>query len=64
MVVKTPGLDFERMVRREPASMVFALTAAALREWTDESGAPLTLESASAMIRETLGCGERLRRVR
>ena len=54
MVVKTPGLDFEKMVRREPASMVFALTAAALREWTDDSGAPLTLESASAMIRETL----------
>ena len=54
MVVKTPGLDFEKMVRREPASMVFALTAAALREWTDEFGAPLTLESASAMIREML----------
>ena len=54
VVVKTPGLDFEKMVRREPASMVFALTAAALREWTDESGAQLTLESASAMVRETL----------
>ena len=54
VVVKTPGLDFEEMVRREPASMVFALTAAALREWTDASGAPLTLGSASAMIRETL----------
>ena len=54
VVVKTPGIDFERMVRREPASMVFALTAATLREWTDASGAPLTLESASAMIRETL----------
>ena len=54
VVVKTPGLDFEEMVRREPASMVFALTAAALREWTGESGVPLTLESASAMIRETL----------
>ena len=54
MVVKTPGLDFEKMVRREPASMVFALTASALREWTDEAGEALTLESASAMIRETL----------
>ena len=54
VVVKTPGIDFEKMVRREPASMVFALTASALREWTDESGAELTLESASAMIRETL----------
>ena len=54
VVVKTPGLDFEKMVRREPASMVFALTASALREWTDEAGEALTLESASAMIRETL----------
>ena len=54
VVVKTPGIDFERMVRREPASMVFALTAAALREWTDASGEALTLAGASAMIRETL----------
>ena len=54
VVVKTPGLDFEKMVRREPASMVFALTPSALREWTDEAGAPLTLESAAAMIRQTL----------
>ena len=54
VVVKTPGLDFEKMVRREPASMAFALTPSALREWTDEAGAPLTLESAAAMIRETL----------
>ncbi len=54
VVVKTPGIDFERMVRREPASMVFALTPSALREWTDASGAALTLEHASAMIRATL----------
>ena len=54
VLVKTPGLDFEKMVRREPASQVFALTASALREWTDEAGAPLTLESASAMIRKAL----------
>ena len=54
VVVKTPGLDFEKMVRREPASMVFGLTASALREWTDQSGAALTLESAAVMIREAL----------
>ena len=54
VLIKTPGLDFEKMVRREPASMVFAFTPSALREWTDEAGAPLTLESASAMIREVL----------
>ena len=54
VVVKTPGIDFEKMVRREPASMVFSLTATTLREWPEESGAPLTLERASAMIRTTL----------
>ena len=54
VLVKTPGLDFEKMVRREPASMVFALTPSALREWTDAAGEVLTLESASAMIREAL----------
>ena len=59
VVVKTPGLDFEKMVRREPASMVFALTASALREWTDEAGAPLTVESGSAMIRKTLDAARR-----
>ena len=54
VVVKTPGIDFEKMVRREPSSMVFALTASARREWTDETGAPMTLQRASAMIRESL----------
>lgn len=54
VVVKTPGIDFERMVRREPASMVFALTVSARREWPDDSGAPLALDAASAMIRATL----------
>ena len=54
VVVKTPGMDFERMVRREPASMVFALSASARREWTNESGGPLTLAAASARIRDAL----------
>ncbi len=59
VLVKTPGIDFEKMVRREPASLVFALTPSALREWTDEAGAPLTLESAAAMIREALDAARR-----
>ena len=54
VVIKTPGLDFEKMVRREPASMVFSLTSSALREWRDESGVPITRESASARIRGAL----------
>ena len=59
VVVKTPGIDFEKMVRREPASLVFALTPSALREWTDEAGTALTLESASAMIRAALDAARR-----
>ena len=59
VLVKTPGLDFEKMVRREPASMVFALTPSALREWTDEAGAELTLESASGVIRAALDAARR-----
>ncbi len=61
VVVKTPGIDFERMARREPASMVFALTAAARRQWRDESGAPLTLDAAVARIREALDQARRYR---
>ncbi len=48
VLVKTPGIDFETMVRREPASMALALTQSALREWS------LTLEDAAAMIRAAL----------
>ena len=54
VVVKTPGTDFEVMVRREPASMVFSLVAATRRFWEGGSRIPVTLGSASAMIRRTL----------
>ena len=33
VVVKTPGMDFEKMVRREPASMVFSMTLEAATGW-------------------------------
>ena len=54
VVIKTPGLDVEEMVRREPASMIFSLTAATRRRWEGGSAIPVTLESASAMIRGIL----------
>ena len=54
VVVKTPGIDFEKMVRREPAGMVLTLAASARREWPGEGGEPLTLAAASAMIRAAL----------
>ena len=54
VVVKTPGLDFEEMVRREPSSMALSLTSGTTRYWAGASRIPVTLESASAMIREAL----------
>ena len=54
VVVKTPGLDFEKMVRREPSSMVMSLTSGTTRYWAGASRIPVTLESASAMIRGAL----------
>ena len=54
VVVKTPGLDFEEMVRREPSSMVMSLTSGTTRFWSGGSRIPVTLKSASAMIRGAL----------
>lgn len=54
VMVKTPGIDFEEMVRREPSSMVMSLTPQTMRYWANESRIPVTLESASAMIRDAL----------
>lgn len=54
VVIKTPGLDFEEMVRREPSSMVMSLTSAATAEWDDAAEAPMTLQGASEMVREAI----------
>jgi imidazolonepropionase-like amidohydrolase len=54
VVVKTPGLDFEEMVRQEPSSIVMSLTSGTTRYWAGASQIPVTLESASAMIRAAL----------
>jgi imidazolonepropionase-like amidohydrolase len=54
VVVKTPGMDVERMVRREPSAIVMSLTSGTLRAWPDTSGASLTLLGASEMIRGAL----------
>ena len=58
VVIKTPGLDFEEMVRREPGSIVMSLTSATTRYWSNQSGTPVTLEDASSMIREALDGAE------
>jgi len=54
VLIKTPGLDFEEMVRREPSSMVMSLTSGTSRYWSNASGIPVTLDSASMSIREAL----------
>ncbi|MGY8779929.1 MAG: amidohydrolase family protein, partial [Longimicrobiales bacterium] len=54
VVIKTPGRDFEEMVRREPSSIVMSLTSATTRYWANQSGTPVTLEDASSMIRQAL----------
>ena len=54
VLIKTPGLDFEEMVRREPSSMVMSLTSGTTRYWSNASSVPVTLDSASMSIREAL----------
>ena len=50
VVIKTPGMDFEKMVRREPASMAFSMTFEAHNRWdlTEPTVVMLTLDSARA----------------
>jgi imidazolonepropionase-like amidohydrolase len=54
VVIKTAGMDVEKMIRMEPSSMVFSLTRESTRYWSRDSQIPVTLESASRMIRDTL----------
>ena len=61
VVIKTPGLDFETMVRREPSSMVMSLASAARRQWSDDTQNPMTLQEASSTIRATLDDAMRYR---
>ncbi|MDE2981345.1 MAG: amidohydrolase family protein [Gemmatimonadota bacterium] len=50
VVIKTPGMDFEKMVRREPASMVFSMAFEAAAGWGLSQPAEImeTLDSARA----------------
>ncbi|MDE3007361.1 MAG: amidohydrolase family protein [Gemmatimonadota bacterium] len=61
VVIKTPGLDFEKMVRREPSSMVMSLSSAARRQWSESPENPMSLQEASSMIRATLEDATRYR---
>jgi imidazolonepropionase-like amidohydrolase len=54
VIIKTAGMDQAKMVRKEPSSMVFSLSASSIRYWGRDSKIPITMESASRMIRNAL----------
>ena len=54
VVIKTAGMDINKMIRVEPSSMVFSLARESTRYWSRDSQIPVTLESASDMIRAAL----------
>jgi len=54
VAIKTAGTDIEKMVRRDPSSMVFSLTRQSVSSWSRQSQIPVTLETAAAMVRRTL----------
>jgi imidazolonepropionase-like amidohydrolase len=47
-------MDQDKMVRKDPSSMVFSLAGSTIRYWGRGSKIPITLESASRMIRDEL----------
>jgi imidazolonepropionase-like amidohydrolase len=54
VVIKTAGMDVDKMITVEPSSMVLSLTRSSTRYWSRDSQIPVTLESASRMIRDVL----------
>ncbi len=54
VVIKTAGMDVEKMVRKSPSSVVFSLELRSIRYWSTDSQIPVTLETAVGMIRTTL----------
>ena len=54
VVIKTAGMDINKMIRVQPSSTVFSLPRESKRYWSRDSQIPVTLESASDMIRATL----------
>ena len=54
VVIKTAGMDVEKMVRKSPSSVVFSLDPRSIRYWAKDSQVEVTLETAVDMIRNTL----------
>jgi len=58
-LIKTAGMDVEKMVRRSPSSVVFSLDPSSIRYWANDSEIEVTLETAANMIRNTLDGAQR-----
>ncbi len=54
VVIKTAGMEIDRMIRREPSSLVISLVDESVRFWARGSQVPVTLDSAVRAIRDTL----------
>ncbi len=61
VAIKTAGLDIDRMVRREPSSLVLSVTRESARHWGRDSQIPVDLLAASSAIRATLDTAQRYR---
>ena len=59
VAIKIAGMDIDRMVRREPSSVVFSLARESAEYWGRDSEIPLTLADAVARIREVLDAATR-----
>ena len=54
VVIKTAGMDVDKMVRKEPSCLVFSLTRRAVRYWRKDSQITVGLQTAVEMLRNTL----------
>jgi imidazolonepropionase-like amidohydrolase len=54
VVIKTAGMNVEKMVRMSPSSVVFSAVPSSIRYWAKDSQVAVTLETAVHMIRNTL----------
>ena len=63
VIVKSLGMDVDHMVRKEPSSMVFSLTAETARRWSKPGAAPLSIAERSKTIRDALDAARAYTRV-
>lgn len=59
VVIKTEGMDVDKMVRKDPSCLVFSLTQRTVRYWGKDSQIPIKLETAVEMIRDTVDAAKK-----